>query len=366
MVRRFRPSYSRWLALLNGALCCTAWYGGLAWWGLASLLVKKPFAEQSIDKPLSTQLADLMYLVFWVGATPKSYYLLRLYNWPRSSWLEFVYPQEARYWQSAQNMVSQAESLFKLRNKQVFANYCLENGVEVVAFIDHIKRGIILSEKRVFSYGDCFIKPTDANALRGCMRLVLSEQACRLSGWSLTKRWIQDYQKNSIVERIQTVVDKHDIVIQPLLKNHSALDVLADSYQDIITVRVISCVADGGRADVVFAALEVPNKEDSGWDTYDIDLTQGRLLSLDPLLISLIQEKENIIQPFWPKIETMTQHAHSYFSDVKTIAWDLAITEHGPLIIEGNWGWSPLLPQRIMGKPLLQGALLRCYLSELV
>lgn len=41
--------------------------------------------------------------------------------------------------------------------------------------------------------------------------------------------------------------------------------------------------------------------------------------------------------PFWDEMLALVTKASKDFSDLKTIGWDVALTEHGPCLIEGNW-----------------------------
>jgi hypothetical protein len=41
--------------------------------------------------------------------------------------------------------------------------------------------------------------------------------------------------------------------------------------------------------------------------------------------------------PFWHDSVKMVIHAHQSLLSLKTIGWDVAITDAGPLIVEANW-----------------------------
>ncbi|MEQ9564513.1 MAG: sugar-transfer associated ATP-grasp domain-containing protein, partial [Pseudomonadales bacterium] len=52
---------------------------------------------------------------------------------------------------------------------------------------------------------------------------------------------------------------------------------------------------------------------------------------------------------------------HQEMSDIKTIAWDLCLTEAGWTVLEGNTGWGLVRPQSLSGIPLLNSGLQGCY-----
>lgn len=49
--------------------------------------------------------------------------------------------------------------------------------------------------------------------------------------------------------------------------------------------------------------------------------------------------------PFWEQCVTLVLEAQKAFAPLKTIGWDVAVTDDGPYLIEGNVFWDPLTPQ---------------------
>lgn len=60
-------------------------------------------------------------------------------------------------------------------------------------------------------------------------------------------------------------------------------------------------------------------------------------------------EFEGLKIPYWNSVIDMVFNAHEKISDVKSIGWDVAITENGPLLIEGNDNWEIIGPQDTHG-----------------
>jgi hypothetical protein len=54
---------------------------------------------------------------------------------------------------------------------------------------------------------------------------------------------------------------------------------------------------------------------------------------------------ESFQVPFWPEILQMAKDAALYNTENRSIGWDIAITPHGPELIEGNHNWCKLLWQ---------------------
>jgi hypothetical protein len=49
---------------------------------------------------------------------------------------------------------------------------------------------------------------------------------------------------------------------------------------------------------------------------------------------------DEFVMPFWPETIDLLKTASMIFLPVRTIGWDVAITDQGPLIVEGNIWWS--------------------------
>ena len=49
--------------------------------------------------------------------------------------------------------------------------------------------------------------------------------------------------------------------------------------------------------------------------------------------------------PYIKEAISLAKKFHSYLNDIHSIGWDIAITENGPLIIEGNDNWEVSLVQ---------------------
>src|SRR5690606_6491831 len=56
--------------------------------------------------------------------------------------------------------------------------------------------------------------------------------------------------------------------------------------------------------------------------------------------------------PFWKECLQMVEEAALLTKDTRSIGWDVAITDEGPELIEGNHDWCKLLWQLPVGKGL--------------
>jgi hypothetical protein len=58
------------------------------------------------------------------------------------------------------------------------------------------------------------------------------------------------------------------------------------------------------------------------------------------------------VLPHWPAVKQLALAAHQQFGALPSIGWDIAITEDGPVIVEGNSVWDPEVVQMSYRLPL--------------
>jgi len=153
------------------------------------------------------------------------------------------------------------------------------------------------------------------------------------------------------------------MLIQPLLKNHPSLTVLNSAKrqtEDLVTLITVTMIDQKANVTIEGMALEVAHRDNNFWDHIYID---SGLLDLNRTQLDLDDDYAQLLVPFWPQIKQHLIQAHHFFSGIKVIAWDMAITQHGTVIIEGNRGWGIINVQNLIAKPLLTGRFLEMYLN---
>ncbi|MBR2735607.1 MAG: hypothetical protein IKE05_05395, partial [Clostridia bacterium] len=58
---------------------------------------------------------------------------------------------------------------------------------------------------------------------------------------------------------------------------------------------------------------------------------------------------QNYQLPFWEESIELVKKLHNVFPEFSSIGWDIAITEDGPIVIEGNSSWDHTIPQTTFG-----------------
>lgn len=77
--------------------------------------------------------------------------------------------------------------------------------------------------------------------------------------------------------------------------------------------------------------------------------------------LGFISHTHELLTPFGSDIEGLIENLHISFLSIGSIAWDLAITPEGPVVIEGNGGWRVLHMQRLLKKPMLNERFIALY-----
>jgi len=164
----------------------------------------------------------------------------------------------------------------------------------------------------------------------------------------------------------QWLADPFGFVVQDRLRQHEDLAPLMPG-EALGTLRVVTA-HDGQQASVMYAFVKavVPGQQ---LDNFCRGSTGNILVGVDaetgvmhegfravdssaPWLLDRIRAHpdtgfgfEGAPLPHWSACRDLALRAASEFPYLRSIGWDIAATDRGPHIIEGNCGWSPDFPQ---------------------
>lgn len=160
-------------------------------------------------------------------------------------------------------------------------------------------------------------------------------------------------------------------IVEARVRQHSWFDRYTDSCTQ--TVRVVTYLAADGEVLALAAVMKIsvagnwvdslgevgmtaPLSDDGFMGTAVRDPFTGRLEYLDVHPETGAPIKGEQI-PFYRDAVELALRAQSLIPHLRTIGWDIAITENGPVIIEGNtyWGW--YMMQRGFPQGVLTGKL---------
>lgn len=310
-------------------------------------------AEQGIDR--LQQVRQLLVAV-GRGIPPRLYYGMQLYRVAPVRWWAFVFDHELPHWHSVlQGKPSSKNTQRLMADKAYFAACLREQVLEAVPTLMHLKASAEPLCNELFKQRDLFFKPVSAARAEGCFTLRFNPDTCQ---YSLNDSEGLTTGELRIRPLIQQYLQQRDYLVQPLLRNESALEaqlVLATglSSERISTLRIITSSGLAG-IDLQLANLERSRADYRRWMMYPLNLINGEVEV----------EGQRIVLPNWPEIVRLVKAAHALCADQLTIGWDVVMTDTGPLILEGNINWVVQAHQLAPRRPLLDGPMRAVYITR--
>ena len=154
--------------------------------------------------------------------------------------------------------------------------------------------------------------------------------------------------------------ENFSLLVQPALSNHP--DIRSESDEPLATARLVTGRSLEGEIIPIFsytlfgAANEIIASEFVAL----IDVANGRFMPPPPqdsLAASIYRYRQfspndACTLPDWEAALRYVKAAHQACFNFAFIAWDVAFTPDGPMILEGNTNWSPATYQTLRGEPL--------------
>ncbi len=156
----------------------------------------------------------------------------------------------------------------------------------------------------------------------------------------------------SLIETIYSEVIKTGYLFQETVKQHSALNALNPSCLN--TLRLDTFIDQTGNVEIISAYFKTNLKgnfidnETSGGCEIPIDMSTGKLerqghltLKFNGLKIPTFHPVtkvvfENFQIPYFTEACALVLKTARYVPNLRLMGWDVAISEHGPVLIEGN------------------------------
>lgn len=159
-----------------------------------------------------------------------------------------------------------------------------------------------------------------------------------------------------------------DTLFQEIVKNHHYLAEVSGTNA-VTSLRINSYLTKNQEVEIASAFIKFPPKGvstdnmSSGTFGMAIDIATGTLV---PKFVGLTQflpfvkdnhlchpisniQLDGLIIPYWEDVINMLPRLHKAFNKLRFIGWDIAITNHGPLIFEGNSVGDVFIEQMVCG-----------------
>lgn len=156
--------------------------------------------------------------------------------------------------------------------------------------------------------------------------------------------------------------EKQTLLVQPVLLNHP--DLRMNPNEALATARLVTGFSTEGIVVPIFGFIYFarPNRITAQHGLVAlIDVANGRLMSM-PLSSSSDAKYSNLqldncsddtwMLPDWAAALRHTKVAHGACTNFAFVGWDIAFTDKGPMLLEGNANWSADEYQSLTGEPL--------------
>ena len=332
-----RPLALWWTLTIHGFVL---WYGFYGWiqsyrqWRRYSLILSE---QENI--PRFKQLRHILVLAFLHSVPPQFYYRYKLYRTSEKKWFNYIYTHELPQWHHCMSPVVSPESHAFLENKNTFSSICSRQKLPAIPTVFFIEENKPFDLQTLFVKQSFFLKPNTGSRKRGCFMLYYVPEE---DDYQLKSPFFSDiHGRSNIVRELKSLAAGADYLIQPLLKNHPWFSNLFP-YMELITIRLITVVNTA--PETISAILEIPTRNLDNIP-FRIETQGGELFPLKCSLVAIENQEEmnTLLQkkvlPHWEQIKHIAELAHRHCLDVKTVGWDLALTDQGVKILEGNFNW---------------------------
>ena len=177
----------------------------------------------------------------------------------------------------------------------------------------------------------------------------------------------EEHDLEGVLRILKQAAANTPMLVQPWLRNHPSIADLA--LDSLITIRVVTCGNERGEPEVTLAMLRLLAKLEPKWKSLPdeeyaapINIVSGEmgLFTGDNFRTSHLRYETHPITgaqingrvlPEWQAIMNLSIAAHKAFPHRLLIGWDIALTENGPVVLEGNSNLDVMFLQRVHDAP---------------
>ena len=330
--------------------------------GIGCLVAYGRGARRDGGRGVLTQARDIWSLNRELGFRAEHYYRWKLYRPERLERAGEWVPQ----WRAEKAFdCSDPKGMALLKDKVAFARLCRESGlshIDILAVFDGGAAEFAESTTSANLLGTpLFAKPRGGGNGKGVRRWFWKDGAHIDEDGS-------PCSESEVVEALCGLSLSTPYVLQRCLANHPTLEEIAKGA--LASIRVVTLLSGDSNCPRVALPLLLMPGENALVSNYRY---HGLIAGIDPETGTLGGAMANDARidappikhhprtgapilgtrlPFWNEVLELAVSAHKRFPGVVVVGWDLAITEHGPVLIEGNGRPSMELPQNAHDQPL--------------
>lgn len=377
-------SYAQYVWRMHGrkawpriALYSVTWpamFAYLSWKHTSHLGAK---VREVSGKSRARQVWEQLVVAFRHSISPKKYYVFELFR-PERYARAGAYIARYEFKGGLHNLIEsriERPSRRILNDKAAFFQHCEKAGVRSIPTYMLVRSDGSVERLLEFTGDlpavDIFFKPQGGRGGRGCERWLLQADGTYADQHGTRKN------AAGLLAHIKALAVDEPIIVQQALFGHSDLRDLAINV--LTTCRVMSVKNETGGYEVTHAVFKSSTRSDSVVDNFHkggivsrVDVATGKLgpasdagtrqpcvwFDKHPTTGAQIAGRQ---LPFWQETKDLLCRGHAAFPDRVTIGWDVAITDDGPIIVEGNVQSGCDMIQRTHDVPAGIGRLAECY-----
>jgi hypothetical protein len=265
---------------------------------------------------------------------------------PKEEWLKFIFDHESPKWQDLLSAKAQPKERRYLASKYFFSIENHRKNIASIPTLDYILKGSTFDEKKVFKKTPLFFKPEGLSQSKGCYILDFKNGG----KYNLTAHdsSSQSFGIDEIRKTISNEIQESNYLVQPLLRNEKSLENKL-GCKELITMRVIT---QNYKLQIrtLSALLFIPKTNNrrvakilrvninSG--VLDSSYTYQGVNKISSTDQNWLERTGEVSVPSWKKILGLCHRAHMLCPNILLVGWDIALTNQGPLLIEGNNAFS--------------------------
>ncbi len=168
----------------------------------------------------------------------------------------------------------------------------------------------------------------------------------RISGWGGVDARIEDVSNVKEIDNVWSGLSE-EFVVEPIIENCEIIKRLYPS--SVNTVRITTLLIDG-LPEIQYAWFRMGNGSvvdnlHYGGIAVGVDICTGQIITkgVDRHFQRFIKhpvtqyEFVGMFIPFWDEVIQLAKQAALITPELQYVSWDIAVTEEGPVLIEGNW-----------------------------
>jgi hypothetical protein len=347
--------------LLAGLIWPAGLIGAAGWFALKNGAV----VRDRCGKSRRRQFVEQIRAYFSGGILPPWYYMFELYD-ERTDCRSYLNRFEAKqgYYPIIRKLRGEISAL---NDKIAFAEVCRAHQLRTIRVLATASAGrATLVDGEHLPPSDLFVKPAEGRGGKGTERWDYKGQGRYQNGG-------EPLDEAAFLDRLGRSSHAASLIVQPRLTNCAELhDINNDALS---TLRIVTCLDEEDRPQVVAGVIRMAIGDNHKVDNFHaggiaaaVDLPTGKMSSASDLgmdsRMGWVDRHPDTgarirgrIVPEWQDACALARSAHGAFPERAVIGWDIAPTEDGPVIVEGNAAPDFDIVQRMNRSGLAEGRL---------